>query len=71
MFIRKIAPEFPNDILREYIYEKSKEKDDQLVVAEPKLFRYNRFKHYLFLSFYYGVPIIIISFLFKYFNFLI
>jgi len=63
MFIRKIAPEFPNTILREYIYEHSKEKDDQLQLVEPKLFRYNRFKQYLFLSFYYGVPIIIISFL--------
>jgi hypothetical protein len=66
MFIRKIAPEFPNAILREYIYEKSKEKDDQLQIVEPKLFKYIRFKKYLFLSFYYGVPIIIISFILKY-----
>ena len=59
MFIRKIAPDFPNAILREYIYEKSKEKDDQIIIVEPNLFKYNRIKKYLFLSFYYGVPFIV------------
>ena len=29
MFIRKVAPEFPDTLLRKYIYEKSKEADDK------------------------------------------
>jgi len=35
MFIRKIAPEFPNEIVRHYIYEQNKHKDEQLVIVEP------------------------------------
>jgi len=35
VFIRKIAPEFPDDILNHYIYEYRKEKDDKLVLFEP------------------------------------
>lgn len=67
MFIRKIAQEFPDAILREYIYEKSKEKDNKLQIVEPMLFKYIRFKKYLFLSFYYGVPFFVIILLYKYF----
>jgi len=68
MFLRKVSPTFPDTILREYIYEKTKETDDELPIVEPKLFRYNRYKYYLILSFYYGVPVIILLFLFKYIN---
>lgn len=35
MFIRKIAPEFPDDILKSYIYKYSKEKDNKLVIRDP------------------------------------
>lgn len=35
MFIRKIAPEFPDEILKSYIYKHSKEKDDKLVIRDP------------------------------------
>lgn len=35
MFIRKIAPEFPDEILDKYIYQYSKEADDALVLQEP------------------------------------
>jgi hypothetical protein len=34
MFIRKIAPEFPNEILKRYIYEKNKEKDNKLILDD-------------------------------------
>ena len=35
MFIRKISPEFPDTILRDYIYKHNKEADMALVVREP------------------------------------
>jgi hypothetical protein len=60
MFLRKVSPTFPDTILREYIYEKTKEKDGELPIVEPNLFIYNRYKYYLVLSFYYGVPLCII-----------
>jgi hypothetical protein len=43
MFIRKIAPEFPDEILRHYIYEHNKEKDNNLVLKEPSVMIYNRY----------------------------
>ena len=63
MFIRKIAPEFPDDILKYYIYEHSKKKDEHLVLREPFLFILLRWKNYC----YYGLPpIIILLYLLKY-----
>jgi len=38
MFIRKVAPEFPDDILRQYIFK----NDDSLVLTEPYELTYNR-----------------------------
>ncbi len=35
MFIRKVAPEFPNDILKRYIYEKYVEEDEILYLNHP------------------------------------
>jgi len=35
MFIRKIAPEFPDEILKHYIYEQSKANDDNLDMTTP------------------------------------
>jgi hypothetical protein len=61
VFIRKIAPEFPDDILRYYIYERSKKEDELLILREPVLFIYLRWKMYL----YYGLPIIVLLYLFK------
>jgi hypothetical protein len=43
MFIRKMSPEFPNQILRHYIYEQNKDNDEKLVLVEPNIFIYNRF----------------------------
>jgi len=36
LFLRKVAPEFPDDVLRRYIYEFGKTKDDQLVLVDPR-----------------------------------
>jgi hypothetical protein len=44
MFIRKIAPEFPDTILKKYIYENDKETDNFLSNIKPIYFIYNDFK---------------------------
>jgi hypothetical protein len=43
MFLRKVAPEFPDEVLRRFIYEYSKDKDDRLVVKEPFSFSFSSF----------------------------
>lgn len=43
IFIRKIAPEFPDQILKHYIYEHDKENDDKLVLSEPEEMMINRY----------------------------
>jgi hypothetical protein len=35
IFIRKISPEFPDDILNHYIYVENKKNDDTLIINEP------------------------------------
>lgn len=59
MFIRKVAPEFPNDILKKYIYEKTREDDNVIVLNEPIIFIYNKIKKYV----YYFAPYMIIAFI--------
>lgn len=44
IFIRKIAPEFPDEILRHYIYEYDRENDDKLVLIQPIEMVYNNYK---------------------------
>lgn len=44
IFIRKVAPEFPDEILRHYIYEHDKENDDNLILIEPDEMLYNKYK---------------------------
>jgi hypothetical protein len=66
MFIRKIAPEFPNTLLREYIYEKSKEADDKLIVVMPFSFMVLKIKKYVYFSLYYAVPLLFLLYVFKY-----
>lgn len=44
MFIRKIAPEFPDDVLKNYIYFKNKTSDNNLIIFKPIYFIYNDFK---------------------------
>lgn len=64
LFIRKIAPEFPDDILNSYIYERSKMNDNKLILVEPFIFKYNKVKKYIYIFSPY-----IILFLFIYFMF--
>ena len=52
-FIRKISPDFPNEILRYYIYEKTITNDEQIVIKEPSIVVYNRYKKYFV---YYFMP---------------
>jgi hypothetical protein len=66
MFIRKIAPDFPDTLLREYIYEKSKETDDKLMVVMPAAFMVLKIKKYVFFSLYYGLPLLFLLYVFKY-----
>jgi hypothetical protein len=66
MFIRKIAPEFPDTLLREYIYEKSKEADDKLMVVMPAAFMILKIKKYVYFSLYYAVPLLFLLYVFKY-----
>jgi hypothetical protein len=48
MFIRKIAPEFPNEVLKYFIYEHSKNEDNNLVLKEPVPFIFAKLKKYLY-----------------------
>ena len=61
MFIRKVSPEFPNEVLKHYIYEVNREKDKQLYVKEPIIFMYYRIKNLYLLTTHY---IIKLNFLF-------
>jgi hypothetical protein len=58
MFIRKVAPEFPNDFLKKYIYEKTREDDNKLVLNEPNIFIYNKIKRCV----YYFAPYMVVLF---------
>ena len=49
MFIRKVAPEFPDEMLRQYIFK----DDDNLVIIEPYEFMYNRYQVIIKNSFYF------------------
>ena len=62
MFIRKIAPEFPNKVLKYYIYEINREKDKKLCVKEPIIFMFYRVKNWYLITKIYVIK-------FKYFLF--
>jgi hypothetical protein len=66
MFIRKVSPEFPNDILRHYIYQHNKDKDDKLILREPPVFIYNRINNYLYISSPYMMMFLLAYFLYFY-----
>jgi hypothetical protein len=51
MFIRKISLEFPDHLLEHYIYHYSKEKDNMLVLREPPIFFYMRWKSFIMNTF--------------------
>ena len=63
MFIRKIAAEFPDEILRYYIYKQNKENDEQLVLIEPPEMIYNNL---LDKSFYIVLMVVMIYVLYQF-----
>jgi hypothetical protein len=69
MFIRKMAPEFPDDVLRGYIYKKNKARDDALVIITPPLFIYIKIKYYLYYFGLYGIPLLAFGLYITFFHF--
>ena len=43
MFIRKVSPEFPDEIIRHYIYEQRRVEDSHLILYEPFEMTFNRY----------------------------
>jgi hypothetical protein len=68
MFIRKIAPEFPDEIINYYIFEHNKIEDDKLVIKKPILFYYLNFRKYILKLFYYVLGCIF--FIYIYINYI-
>ena len=66
MFIRKVSPEFPDHILRHYIYEQNKDNDDKLILIEPNIFTYNRIKIYLYIYSPYMMGLLFAYFMYLY-----
>jgi hypothetical protein len=68
MFIRKIHPEFPDEVLKKYIYDFSKKKDAQLVLRDP-FFKRHLYYYYVYTSqyFVYFAPCAIIIWYYFYF----
>ena len=69
LFIRKMAPEFPDDVLRNYIYVKNKQRDDALVIITPPLFIYSKIKYYLYYFGLYGLPLLLVGLYIRFFHF--
>jgi hypothetical protein len=65
LFIRKIAPEFPDDVLLNYIYKKNKLRDDAVVIITPPLFIYLKIKKYLH---YFVLPALLLIFYIAFFH---
>ena len=63
MFLRKVSCEFPNEILRHYIYDHSKDSDN---IREPTIFIYNRYKNYLYVSRHYLAFFLFVYFVYYY-----
>jgi hypothetical protein len=61
MFIRKVAPEFPDDILRHYIF---KNDDDIIVLKEPYELMYNRYQIIVKKNVYYLSCIVVLYILY-------
>jgi len=61
MFLRKVSPEFPDEVLKKYIYNYS-----ELYVSEPFIFIWRRWISRLYYLMYYGVPLICLLYGLKY-----
>ena len=63
IFIRKVAPEFPDNILRKYIFK----KDDHIIIFEPLIFIYRRWIQHICSGLYYGLLLFFLLYGVKYF----
>ena len=63
MFIRKVAPEFPDSILENYIYSEFKSDDDKLVISDKNIeTRWNQYLYvFLFIGFSFVCVFIFVS----------
>jgi hypothetical protein len=59
IFIRKISPEFPDKVLKHYIYEYNREKDNTLIIIEPFSVIFINLKNYLYLICFYSLPLFV------------
>jgi hypothetical protein len=64
IFIRKVAKEFPDEIIRHYINDYDKENDDKFVLIEPMEFIFNRYSLLIKKSLYVIIGVYIIYFWF-------
>jgi hypothetical protein len=62
MFLRKVSPDFPDYILKKYIYTQN-----DIYVSEPFIFIFRRWLIRLYYLMYYGLPLICLLYGFKYF----
>ena len=67
MFLRKVSPEFPDQVLKKYIYEHSRE--NEIYVREPFIFIWRRLLTRLYYLTYYGLPLMCLLYGLKYFFF--
>lgn len=65
MFIRKIHPEFPDEVLKKYIYDFSSKRDAQLVLRDP--FLKQRIWILFMKNVFYLLPVFFIGLVFSYY----
>lgn len=53
MFIRKVSPDFSNELIKKYIYEYNRENDDKLVIKKPVVFFVKEIYLFLFKFLYF------------------
>uniref|UniRef100_A0A6C0AQH9 Glycosyltransferase n=1 Tax=viral metagenome TaxID=1070528 RepID=A0A6C0AQH9_9ZZZZ len=69
MFIRKVSREFPNEVLKHYIYDVNREKDSKLCVKEPIIFMFYRVKNLYLIKFkHFLLPILFLFLFYKFYN---
>ena len=64
MFIRKVSTEFPDEIIKKYIYEYSREKDNKLILWDPFIIK--KIKNYLIYNIYYILSFIFMIYIYFY-----
>lgn len=68
MFIRKVSPDFSNDVLKYFIYEYTKKEDDKLILSIPLSFIFIKLNSYIYYSFSFGLIIFLYYQLYLFIN---